>query len=627
MKKLLMLMAAFGVMFYLSSCGDDDDDPNLAEPQVTAPTATAVQVETTQEFTFTFTAEAGYASVTVTEQGGTATETEPAAGATSGDIVVSFTAGSTVTTGSITVEVTDAEGDTDEATVSFSITASAVPTIEGIPTAASIVDGQTLTVPGPITLTSEDGFAATNAFTLSVNGGPAVDLGVAGTATSPVELTNVALPTSDLEPGTYEILFTLTDTDNESATFLHILTVEPITFFSQIDTDDNGTPDNAADDLFFLEISGSINADFELPVVGDDGEEIAYYVLAGRVKVTNGATFTIPAGSLLKARTGGGASASTLLVTRGSTLMAEGTATQPIIFTAISDRMTMQDIDDGNFVGSLDPGSNGLWGGLIILGSAPISAGEAEVGIEGIPGTDTDGIYGGTDAADNSGVITYVSIRHGGSNIGQGNEINGLSLGGVGSGTTIENIEIVANADDGIEWFGGNVDIDGALIWNSGDDSMDTDQDWQGTCSNFLIVTPFGSAFELDGPEGPAARGGGFHSFDVGTIYAGPEIGFLVDWDAGDRATNAQLTNLYFYAIEAGYTGGIESFQGDQSGTSANWEATIPGGSTLAEIFNDGASAIVAEVAANANTVGVQNDDNFKWTWPGSNGTLDGLGL
>ena len=83
--------------------------------------------------------------------------------------------------------------------------------------------------------------------------------------------------------------------------------------------------------------------------------------------------------------------------------------------------------------------------------------------IEGIPASDLNGLYGGTEATDNSGVLKYISIRHGGANIGEGNEINGLTLGGVGSGTTIENIEIVANDDDGIEWFGGTVNVKNGL--------------------------------------------------------------------------------------------------------------------------------------------------------------------
>jgi len=131
-----------------------------------------------------------------------------------------------------------------------------------------------------------------------------------------------------------------------------------------------------------------------------------------------------------------------------------------------------------------------LWGGILILGNAKgsFAGGVTEVQIEGIPASDTNGLYGGSNDADNSGVLKYISIRHGGANIGEGNEINGLTLGGVGSGTVIENIEVVANQDDGIEWFGGTVSVKNALVWNSGDDAVDTDQAWAGTLDNFIVI-------------------------------------------------------------------------------------------------------------------------------------------
>ena len=177
--------------------------------------------------------------------------------------------------------------------------------------------------------------------------------------------------------------------------------------------------------------------------------------------------------------------------------MAEGTADAPIVFTSVADDLRPADIKNGVFYGtSLGNDVNGQWGGLLVLGKAPISAQNdsgddiTEAQIEGIPTSDPNGLYGGNDKADNSGVIKYVSIRHGGTNIGSGNEINGLTLGGVGSGTVIKNIEVVANQDDGIEWFGGTVSVDSVVIWNCYDDGLDTDQAWNGTVSNFIVVTP-----------------------------------------------------------------------------------------------------------------------------------------
>ncbi len=232
------------------------------------------------------------------------------------------------------------------------------------------------------------------------------------------------------------------------------------------------------------------------------------YVLASRVSVTSGATLTIQPGVVIKGQAGTGANATALLIARGAKLMAEGTATMPIIFTSIADEITPEQIAAGNFSSpNLEPTTNGLWGGLIVLGSDKISAAATEVQIEGIPSSDTNGLYGGNGDATGSGVLKYISIRHGGANIGEGNEINGLTLGGVSSATIIENIEVIGNQDDGIEWFGGSVNVKNAVVWNAGDDGMDTDQSWTGTLDNFAVITAGGFAFELDGPEGTADYG------------------------------------------------------------------------------------------------------------------------
>ncbi|HKK89713.1 MAG TPA: hypothetical protein VJ917_12750 [Saprospiraceae bacterium] len=230
------------------------------------------------------------------------------------------------------------------------------------------------------------------------------------------------------------------------------------------------------------------------------------YVLQNRVVVESGVTLTIEPGVIVKGEAGQGTNATALIIARGATIMAEGTASEPIIFTSVSDEIQPGQIESPN----LDASFNGLWGGLIILGNAPISADAQAVQIEGIPPADQNGLYGGTNADDNSGVIKYVSIRHGGTNIGEGNEINGLTLGGVGRGTTIEYVEVVANQDDGIECFGGTVNISNALVWFQGDDAYDMDQDYTGTIDNFIYIGGPDSdhGMEFDGPEGSQDNGG-----------------------------------------------------------------------------------------------------------------------
>ena len=248
------------------------------------------------------------------------------------------------------------------------------------------------------------------------------------------------------------------------------------------------------------------------------------YQLGGRIAVENGATLTIQAGTVIKGEAGTGANATALLIAKGGKLIAEGTVSKPIIFTSIADEITPELIEQGVFSSpNLDPTVNGLWGGVIILGEAKISASNttgdvSSVQIEGIPTSDQNGLYGGTNDLDNSGVIRYVSIRHGGANIGSGNEINGLTLGGVGSGTIVENVEVVGNQDDAIECFGGKVNLTNVISWNAGDDGFDTDQSWGGTLDNFVIITPGNHMFELDGPEGSYEAG---HVIKNGDVYVG----------------------------------------------------------------------------------------------------------
>ena len=234
------------------------------------------------------------------------------------------------------------------------------------------------------------------------------------------------------------------------------------------------------------------------------------YELAGKVVVESGATLTIEPGTIIKGRQGSGTLASALIVAQGAMINAIGTAAAPIIFTS-----ELDNIQPGQITGTnLTEGDQGLWGGVVILGNAPISAadGDALSQIEGIPTTDTFGAFGGTDAADNSGSFTYVSIRHGGALIGAGNEINGLTLGGVGTGTTISNVEVVANLDDGVEFFGGSVDASNILVGFHGDDGIDIDMNYAGTVSNFKVVNGANSdeALEIDGPEGTTYTNGMF---------------------------------------------------------------------------------------------------------------------
>jgi hypothetical protein len=346
------------------------------------------------------------------------------------------------------------------------------------------------------------------------------------------------------------------------------------------------------------------------------------YILGGRITVVNGVTLTIEPGTVIKGQAGTGANATALLIARGGKLMAEGTADAPIIFTSVADEITPADIAAGNFASpNLDPDINGLWGGVIILGSAKISASNendedvSEVQIEGIPTSDPNGLYGGSDDTDNSGVIKYISIRHGGTNIGSGNEINGLTLGGVGSGTVIENIEVVSNQDDGIEWFGGTVNVKNVLCWNVGDDGIDTDQSWAGTLDNFIVVAPTGHCFELDGPEGSYEAG---HTIKNGTIIASTDARMSEDLINVDDNSIVNLEGLFFTSIMEGQMINRVTAAGV---TFTDIQLNVPQ-ATLADYVNGAVPAGVT--AVNTATVGA-NVSDFNWTWASQAGALDDL--
>ncbi len=358
------------------------------------------------------------------------------------------------------------------------------------------------------------------------------------------------------------------------------------------------------------------------------------YILSGRIAVEDGATLTIEAGTLIKAKGGTEANASVLIIARGGKIMAQGTAASPIIFTSETDQIKAGEIESPN----LDESDKGLWGGVIILGKAPISADASEVQIEGIPVSDANGLYGGSVSADNSGVFSYVSIRHGGTSIGSGNEINGLTLGGVGSGTTIDHVEVVANVDDGIEFFGGTVDASDLLVWAQGDDAFDVDQAWSGTVDGFMYIGDAESdhALEIDGPEG---SGTGSFTLTNGTLIGYNDAGACGDGgeyaDFRDGATGT-VSNVYaenfcvdadweldggdndsVLVVSQNYTAGSLVFSSIEIKTSH----LSSGNTAITDIFldksyldaftTDPADATIVTTA----TVGATSSEFENWTW------------
>lgn len=230
------------------------------------------------------------------------------------------------------------------------------------------------------------------------------------------------------------------------------------------------------------------------------------YILDTKIYVPDGKTLTINPGTLIKGRAAADpAQATALIVERGGRILADGEEDCQIVFTAEDDPM------DGTY-----PIANrGKWGGVVILGKATnnlkvcnnnSATGFDGVGfIEGFNSADARNLYGmpvgQADDNDNSGVFEYVSIRHSGAILTPGNELNGLSLGSVGRGTTIEHIEIISSDDDGIELFGGTVNLKYCVAMFGADDMFDWDLGWSGK-AQFLF------GIKTDGGTTPTADNG-----------------------------------------------------------------------------------------------------------------------
>jgi hypothetical protein len=188
------------------------------------------------------------------------------------------------------------------------------------------------------------------------------------------------------------------------------------------------------------------------------------YVLLTDIFVSNGATLTIEPGVIVKGRAG-----SSLVVTTTGKIEAAGTASQPIVFTS-ADAVP----------------APGDWGGLVLLGNAPLNVAGGQAFIEGLTeGSSTT--YGGSDAAHDCGTVRYARIEYAGFLLSADNELNGLTVGGCGSATDLDYIQVHKGADDGIEFFGGTADLKHAVISQADDDGLDWDFGWSGKVQ-FLVV-------------------------------------------------------------------------------------------------------------------------------------------
>ena len=203
----------------------------------------------------------------------------------------------------------------------------------------------------------------------------------------------------------------------------------------------------------------------------------------------DGPTLTIEAGATLAFQT----NSDFVIVNRGSRILADGTANNPITFTSVSD-----------INGTVQPEDVQQWGGIVINGfgvsnKCSYDGTRGQAGFQLTPGTecsieaegsvgDDESQYGGDNDADSSGILRYVRVKHTGAQVANGDELNGISFGGVGSGTVIDNLQVYSTYDDGVEFFGGSVDVNNLVAVYVRDDSIDIDEGYNGTITNALVI-------------------------------------------------------------------------------------------------------------------------------------------
>ena len=347
------------------------------------------------------------------------------------------------------------------------------------------------------------------------------------------------------------------------------------------------------------------------------------WLMDGKIVVRNGATLTIEAGTIVKAETDDGADATVLVIAKGGKINAVGTADDPIIFTDNDDQIGY---DDNGISPNRVPSDMGKWGSIVVLGNASTGTDTGEAEIEGIATGYDWTTYGGSDNSENSGNIEYVSIRHSGKELNAGEELQGLTLGGVGNGTTVQNLEIVGSNDDGIEIFGGSVDVTNLFIYYNGDDAIDLDQAYKGTISNAVVIMNTGTdnVFEFDGTEDSTGTIDGAFTVQNVTAYGNADAEKTDTYGHWKSDATCFTTNVVYKDFITGTTiEGIDSDTYGGLGTAATEGSLLFSNldfvttDALADIFS-GTSvtdfADIAEVVAEqADSTGA-DESVFAWT-------------
>ncbi len=578
---LLAMLGFFATVFI--ACDPDDDGVDILPPTISDPSDTSVDPGSTVTLSFNVTTPGGFQSSSVVSSDDAvataAVTTNLTVDEESGTLVVTVTG---VAEGQSTVTLTVTDQEATSATADVVVTVNPEGTTGGGPPAVSAavldtIDGGSLTV-------LSDALEATGLFsaladadeiTLLAPNNDAftallTELGVANLTELVTELTQdgvISVLQGHVIPdslGAAEVI---------AAAGQAVGTLNPDASINITTDDDGNVFVNGAEVLTTdIQIANGIihiiDSVINLPetsmgpktrvdITDEDivaGETYDWtadndYYLTGLVYVDEGATLNIDPGTIIRfTEETGGDNTSALIVTQDAQINAVGTADDPIIFTAEADTVNS----------GLLPTDWGLWGGVILLGNAPAEKGgvTSDINIEGVDSEETRAVYGGNDPADNSGTLQYVSIRYTGVGIGPNSEIQGLTLGGVGNGTTIDHIDIYSSNDDGIEIFGGTVNLTYASVAFATDDAFDFDEGWRGNLQ-------FGFVIQTDADYDQVGEWDGSVPDDGDALTAAPNLYNLTMIGPGQGATGAQRALIMRDAF-AGKLGNsiIEDFPG-----------------------------------------------------------------
>mmetsp|Transcript_16833 Transcript_16833/g.19463 ORF Transcript_16833/g.19463 Transcript_16833/m.19463 type:complete len:392 (-) Transcript_16833:19-1194(-) len=382
---------------------------------------------------------------------------------------------------------------------------------------------------------------------------------------------------------------------------LSILSISTLFLAScSLDNDDENGGGTSGGEVTAQNLAGNLTTDLIL-------DASVAHNLTGALLVKDGATLTIEAGARINALAGG--TDVYILVEKGGKIIADGTEANPILFTS-----------------NASIPKAGDWGGIIINGMAPLSR-QASASSNAATEVKNSIFFGGDLVNDNSGILNYVKLEYTGARIDDEAEHNGLTLNGVGAGTTISNIAILNGDDDAIEFFGGSVNASNILVVNAKDDMFDFTQGYTGTCTNlygireanYTAVTSDPRGIEADGNldgNTPTDIAQSDFTIDGITIINNGDTVDMADAIKVRRGATATITNAYV-ALGSGATySDFIDLQDGKTDANENTAITAVGNSANGLDVTDVKNTTIggATISTSVGTSGGADNSVFAWT-------------